>query len=171
MLWTWTHAWTLSHHLMKALLDAIRLNKHQFLFELICIYIYIYVCVCVCVFIYSMLPCVLRVTLNLFVKWLLHIYIYIYIYMCVCIYIYIYMHVPCVWGMTVLYSGSYRESIKYAMFLKNNRNRSRKKQKQRALKDLGQYWTNFGRNTNSTRLIIIVCPVCWGCRIHRLTTP
>ena len=36
-------AWTQSHHLMKALLEAILLYKHQLLYDT-----YIYICVCVC---------------------------------------------------------------------------------------------------------------------------
>ena len=46
MLRPWNHAWTQSHHLMKALLEVMLLYKHQLLYDTyriyICIYMYIH---------------------------------------------------------------------------------------------------------------------------------
>ena len=64
------HAWTQSHHLMKALLEAMLLYKHQLLYDTyIYIYIYIYVCVCVCVYV-CVCACLCKSPKTLIMMWI-----------------------------------------------------------------------------------------------------
>ena len=97
MLWLWSHYWTLSHYLMKVLLEAMLLYKHQLLYDAyiyvcvcVCIYIYTFVCVCVCIYIYIYIYVYIHTFVCVFVC--IYVYVYIHTSMYVCMYVYIYIY-------------------------------------------------------------------------------